>query len=109
MSTQLDSAVIERVKVKEPAKYNIIAYDNPLTSFEEVIYIFMKCFNHSKEEALLLAMQINNKGSAVCGTYSKEMADMKLNLIQLTKQVLINKYPDRAVAINELKFTIEEE
>ena len=39
MSTQSDVSVIEKIDLKEPSKYKVIIHDNPITSYEEVIFI----------------------------------------------------------------------
>lgn len=109
MSTQSDIAVVERVKVKEPSKYKVIIHDNPVTSYEEVIFIVSRCFDKTEEQSLELAHEVNSKGKGVCGIYTKEIADSKLMLVSMAKEYLIKSFPQRAQAVNALKFTLEEE
>lgn len=110
MSTEIqdDVAVIERQKIKEPTKYNVIIHDNPLTSFEEVIFIISRCFEKSEDEALSVAHKVNNEGRGVCGTYTKEVADSKMLLVEMAKEYLMTNYIHRAQAVQALKFTLEE-
>lgn len=109
MSTQSDTAVIERVKIKEPSNYKVVIHDNPITSFEEVIFIISRCFEKSEEEALQIAHEVNTNKKGVCGVYTKEVAESKLMLVDMAKQYLIQNFRHRAEAVNALKFTLEQE
>lgn len=110
MSTQTQDnvAVVDKVSLKTPSQYNIIIHDNPITSFEEVIFIVSRCFEKSEKEAGDIAIQVHDKGKGICGTYSKEIAETKLITVEIAKTVLKQNYPLRANAINALKFTLEE-
>jgi len=110
MSTQIqqenDIAILERFK--EPSRYNVIIHDNPVTSFEEVILIVSRVFDKTEDEAGKIAMKVHEEGRGVCGTYEKEIAESKLEAVDLLKTYLINNFPHRAQAIYALKFTLEE-
>lgn len=110
MSTQIqeDIAVKDKVKIKEPVKFNVIIHDNPHTSFEEVIFIISRCFEKTEKQAQAIAQTVHEEKKGVCGTYSKEIAENKLVIVDMAKQFLTQQMPDRAAAIKLLKFTIEE-
>jgi ATP-dependent Clp protease adaptor protein ClpS len=110
MSTQTKDniSIAEKINIKEPIKFNVIIYDNPVTSFEEVIFIVSRCFEKTEQEAEKIAAIVHEEKRGVCGTYHKEIAENKLIIVSLAKQYLINHFPSRAVSINALKFTIEE-
>ena len=109
MSTQSDTAVVERQKLKEPSKYKVVIHDNPHTSFEEVIFIISRCFDKSEQEANQIAHQVHVEKKGICGVYHKEIAEAKLTLVDMAKQYLILNFRHRESAINALKFTLEEE
>jgi ATP-dependent Clp protease adaptor protein ClpS len=109
MSTQSDVAVAERQELKEPSKYKVVIHDNPFTSFEEVIFIVSRCFNKTEEEAAAIANKVHLEKKGVCGVYSKEVAESKLQLVDMAKQFLITNFRHRKSAIEVLKFTLEEE
>jgi ATP-dependent Clp protease adaptor protein ClpS len=110
MSTQTHETTIvaEKVKIDKPIKYNVIIHDNPLTSFEEVIFIVSRCFEKTEQEAEGIASIVHVEKRGVCGTYDKEIAESKLIIVDLAKQYLINNLPHRATGINALKFTMEQ-
>lgn len=110
MSTQVqqesDIAILERIK--EPIKYNVIIHDNPFTSFEEVILIVSRVFDKTEQDAGRIAMRVHEEGKGVCGTYDKEIAESKLEAVDILKRYLVNNFPNRAQAVYALKFTLEE-
>ena len=104
---QENISVKEKIAIKQPKNYNVIAHDNSQTSFEEVIYIISRCFEKTEEEAENVAHKVHLEKRGVCGVYSLEIAENKLVIVSLAKQFLITNYPHRASAISVLKFTIE--
>ena len=102
-----NTAVAEKIEIKEPSQYNVIVYNNDNTSYEEVIYVVSKTFELSEKEAYDIALKVDTIGQGVCGTYSKEIAEAKLALTELVKDSLISLAPRRQEHIKELKFTME--
>ena len=109
MSTQTNSVIAEKQKIKEPTKYKVVIHDNPQTSFDEVIFIVSRCFNKTEEEASYIANKVHLEKKGICGIYSKEVAESKLELVDMAKQFLIMNFKHRENAIIALKFTLEEE
>lgn len=64
-------------KLKEPSKYKVIVCNDDQTSVEFVISMLMSVFKHSEKSAIALTLEIHNKGSAVAGIYSFEIAEQK--------------------------------
>ncbi len=110
MSTkkQENTAIAEKVKLKEPKQMNVVIHDNAQTSFEEVIFIVSRCFEKTEKQAEQLAHVVNTEKRGVCGTYTKEVAETKLHIVEMAKQYLIQNFPARASEIRILKFTLEE-
>ena len=105
--TESDIAVSEKEQIKEPSKYNVVVHNNDHTSYEEVILILAQVFEMSHKEALNVASKVDSEGKGVCGTFSKEVAEMKLMLVDMVKNQLIQMMPIRAQEIMMLKFTVE--
>lgn len=106
-NTESDIAVQEKEDLKEPSQYNVVVHNNDYTSYDEVILILSQAFQMSHDEALDVATQVHNNGRGICGTFSKEVADMKLIIVDTIKKQLIQIMPMRAAEINMLKFTVE--
>ena len=106
-STDKQSDIVVKEELKEPSLYNVVVHNNDHTSYDEVIIILMQAFQLSADQALDIATKVDTEGQGICGTYSREVADMKLLVIDVVKRQLIQTYPGRANQINMLKFTIE--
>lgn len=104
---ETDIAVVEKEQIKEPSEYNVIVHNNDYTSYDEVILILSQAFELSHQDALNVATTVDTKGQGVCGTYSKEVAEMKLIVVDMVKEQLIQMIPIRANEIQLLKFTVE--
>jgi ATP-dependent Clp protease adaptor protein ClpS len=102
-----DIAVAEKEKIKEPSKYDVVVHNNDYTSYEEVIVILSNSFDMSHKEALGVANKVHTEGKGRCGTYSKEVAEMKLVLVSTIKESLVQMFPHRSREIRMLNFTVE--
>lgn len=111
MSFEHDASVIEKVKLVPPKKYNVLAMNNDITSYDEVVYIISKAFSIPEGEAFKIARVVDMEGRAKCNKkpLSKNLADMQLQIINSIKLDLIRKIPSRAQAIGLLKFTLKED
>ena len=78
-------------RLKEPSKYNVIVCNDDTTSVEFVIAMLMTVFKHSEQSAFKLTIDIHNKGSAVVGVYSHEVAEQKS--VDGTTMARLNGYP----------------
>ena len=104
-----DIAVAEKELIKEPSKYTVIVHNNDYTSYDEVIIILSNAFELSYAEALNVANKVHVEGKGKCGTYSKEVAEMKLVVVDTIKNSLIQMMPNRSKEIKMLAFSIEKE
>lgn len=83
---------------KEPSRYNVIMHNDDVTTMEFVVMVLKRLFHKSAEEAEELMLTVHNEGSAIVGTYSKDIAQSKADYtMQLARE---NGYP--------LKLTIKE-
>jgi ATP-dependent Clp protease adaptor protein ClpS len=78
-------------KLKEPSKYKVIVCNDDVTPVEFVVTMLIAVFRHTEKVALELTMSIHNKGSAVAGVYSHEVAEQKS--IDATNLARANGYP----------------
>ena len=93
MSIDLATEIKEQVKevVKEPGKYKVSMLNDNATPMDFVVEILVLIYKHSDETARNLTMQIHEKGSAVVGIYTHEVAEQKA--IETTKVSRENGFP----------------
>ena len=75
-----DVAILVRPKTqfKRPSLYKVILMNDDYTPMDFVVYILEQFFNKTSEEAVQIMLTIHNKGSAVCGVFTYEIAEAKV-------------------------------
>lgn len=81
MSIDTDVVVKDTIKSKnitnELKKWNVIMFNDNVTTVEFVIFVLKEVFNYSDETAIDLTYKIHNEGKSVVGTYTYEVAEQK--------------------------------
>ena len=58
--------------------YKVILYNDDYTTMDFVIEVLERFFAMNRERALQIMLEVHNKGSAVCGIYSHDVAESKV-------------------------------
>lgn len=69
-------------KPKTLPPYAVVVYNDDLHTFNYVIETFQKVFGYSYERCFLLAVGIHTQGQAVVWSGSKEVAELKRDLVR---------------------------
>lgn len=72
-----ESYVAEKQKVKKPPLYAVMLINDDYTPMEFVIHVLTKFFDKNEEQATRLMLQVHEKGQAVCGIFTREIAETK--------------------------------
>jgi ATP-dependent Clp protease adaptor protein ClpS len=79
--------------------YKVLLHNDDYTTMEFVVEVLMLVFNKPPEEAVEIMLNVHQKGIGICGVYTYEVSETKVNTVQdLARQ---NGFP--------LKCTMEEE
>jgi ATP-dependent Clp protease adaptor protein ClpS len=71
-------------KLAPPAMYQVLMMNDDYTPMEFVIEVLQTFFAKSGEQATQIMLSVHNKGAAICGVYSKDIAE--------TKAAMVNDY-----------------
>lgn len=71
-------------KLQRPPLYKVILLNDDFTPMDFVIEVLMDFFAMPEELATQVMLQIHTQGVGVCGTYTKDVAE--------TKVVIVNEY-----------------
>jgi ATP-dependent Clp protease adaptor protein ClpS len=96
MSTQHDNNAAlapERINTRPPGMYKVILFNDDYTTMEFVIEVLKRFFAVNNERAQQLMLQIHNSGSAVCGVYTRDVAETKV--AQVTEYAQQHGHPLR--------------
>lgn len=84
-----DTGVVVRTKpkTKKPAMYKVIMLNDDYTPMEFVILVLERFFNKTSEEATRIMLHVHQKGVGVCGVFTYEVAETKVQqVMDLAKQ-----------------------
>ncbi len=79
----LNTGVVTKTKAetKKPAMYKVLLLNDDYTPMEFVVVILMRFFGKSQEEATTVMLHVHRRGVGVCGVYSYEVAETKVNQV----------------------------
>ena len=78
-------------KTKKPALYRVLMLNDDYTPMEFVVYVLQRFFSKSAEDATKIMLHVHQRGIGVCGIYSYEIAEAKVN--QVTQFARQNEHP----------------
>ena len=87
-----------RFKLKEPSKYSVIMHNDDVTTMDFVVMILERIFCKTQAEAETIMLKIHHEGSAIVGTYYRDIAVSKKDVA--VKAARDNGFP--------LQLTVEE-
>lgn len=84
MSTRTNSEFQEktRSKISEPPKYAVILLNDNYTTFDFVVEVLVTIFRKSVAESVQITNDVHRKGRGICGIYTKEIAETKVDLVE---------------------------
>ena len=70
-----------RTKTKKPSMYKVLMLNDDYTPMEFVVEVLERFFGKSIEEATRIMWHIHRRGVGICGVYTYEIAETKVNLV----------------------------
>ena len=76
-------AVIEQVRPRlhKPPMYRVIMLNDDFTPMEFVVEVLEGYFGMNREQATRVMMRVHIDGKAVCGTYTRDIAETKASQV----------------------------
>ena len=68
-----------RTKVKKPSMYKVLMLNDDYTPMEFVIHVLERYFAKTAEEATRIMLHVHQKGVGICGVFTFEVAETKVN------------------------------
>jgi len=79
------------LELEEPKMFKVFLHNDDYTSMDFVVEVLMGIFHKNHAQAEQIMLQIHEKDKAVCGVYTFEIAQTKVEQVkQLAKQ---NEFP----------------
>ena len=84
-------AIKTKPKTKKPSLYKVILLNDDYTPMEFVVQVLKHIFRKNQEEATAVMLHVHQKGVGVCGVYTFEVAETKVN--QVVDTARRNQHP----------------
>lgn len=74
-----DNLLVQEAKpvVKKPPMYKVVMLNDDYTPMEFVVYALESFFAMGREQATKVMLQVHTEGKAVCGVYTRDIAETK--------------------------------
>jgi ATP-dependent Clp protease adaptor protein ClpS len=92
-------ALQTRTRTKKPAMYKVLMLNDDYTPMEFVVHVLERFFGKSRAEATTIMMHVHRRGVGVCGVFTYEVAETKVN--QVTEFARRNQHPLRCTLEKE--------
>lgn len=81
MTTQIEDITRTHEIIQEPPMFKVILLNDDYTTMDFVVYILETVFNKSTPEAVRIMYKVHEQGAGVCGVYTSEIAETKINTV----------------------------
>lgn len=81
----------EKPKLKKPPLYKVVMLNDDYTPMEFVVEILERFFYMNREKATHVMLTVHTKGKAVCGVFSRDVAETKA--AQVNQYARQNEHP----------------
>ncbi len=83
-----------KTKTAKPPLFKVILLNDDYTTWDFVVYVLMRFFNKTEEEANQGTLEVHQKGVYLAGVYEHEIAETKAN--QVIRSARKEGHPFRA-------------
>ena len=74
-------AIKSRTRTKKPAMYKVLMLNDDYTPMEFVVHVLERYFQMRHEEATRIMLHVHQKGVGICGVFTYEIAETKVNQV----------------------------
>ena len=78
---QIGIATRTRAKPKKPSQFKVLMLNDDYTPMEFVVHVLQHFFRMDMEEATRVMLHVHQRGVGVCGIFSYEVAETKVNQV----------------------------
>jgi len=79
------------IELDEPPMYKVLLHNDDYSTMDFVVMVLTRIFHKTTQQAEQIMIQVHEKGKGLCGVYTKEIAQTKVEQVKvLAKQ---NEFP----------------
>jgi ATP-dependent Clp protease adaptor protein ClpS len=68
-------------ELKEPPMFRVLLHNDDYTTMEFVVEVLIAVFKKTAEEATQIMLNVHRKGSGICGVFTREVAETKVETV----------------------------
>lgn len=72
---------ISKSKIKPPKRYQVVLLNDDYTPMDFVVEVLQRFFGLDEAKAAAIMMAVHHEGKGICGVFSREVAEMKVQLV----------------------------
>jgi len=81
MNITVEVQKVKKPKLVKPSFFQVLLLNDDYTTMEFVVKVLMKFFGKSENQAHALMLKIHQNGEAICGVYSYDIAQTKVEQV----------------------------
>ena len=85
LTQQDDGLAVQEAKpkLKKPQLYKVLLLNDDYTPMEFVVRVLEQFFHKNREEATRIMLHVHQKGMGICGVFTREVAETKVQQVML--------------------------
>ena len=91
LEEKVKSVVVVKPQLKQPRLFKVVMLNDDYTPMDFVIELLKGFFHMGNEAATQTMLEVHTRGKAVCGIYTKDVAETKV--VQINELARISEYP----------------
>lgn len=88
-----------RVRTARPPLYKVMLLNDDYTPMDFVVLVLKSFFHKVHEDAINIMLEVHNRGSGLCGTFTRDVAETKIE--QVIAAARKNEHPLQCVMERE--------
>lgn len=81
MNTVAEPTKVKKPKLIKPSFFQVLLLNDDYTTMDFVVKVLIKFFGKSESQANALMMKVHRDGEAICGVYSYDVAQTKVEQV----------------------------
>jgi len=87
------------VRTARPPLYKVMLLNDDYTPMDFVVFVLKQFFHKGHEAAITIMLEVHNRGSGLCGTFTRDIAETKIE--QVVAAARKNEHPLQCVMEKE--------
>jgi len=88
---KIKEEIESELALDEPSMYRVVLHNDDYTTMDFVVMVLKRVFHKTQEQAEQIMLDVHKRGKGVCGIYTFEIAQTKVEQVKLLAKQ--NQFP----------------